>query len=232
MHTAHLPTVCVLVAPTRCQYLGGVGVPGTMVYPPPWTYPSPQHTPLDIPLDIPHPLDILPPTPTRPCTYPSDLPHWTYPHPSGHTHPLLVTPGDYHWKHTLPPWTDSHVWKHYLPVTSLAGDKNSSFPRCGSKISIKRWGQPCSAERYWHGGAEQHYCHPQGNVFTPVCHSVYRGEEGVCLQGEGFYLKEGRGVYIQGGLPNLPPPTGTREAGGKHSSGMLSCGEVISKDFT
>ena len=56
----------------------------------------------------------------------------------------------------------------------------------------------------------------QGNVFTPVCHSVHRGrgwlpsmhhrlhDRGVCLQG----------VCIQGGL-GRPPPPGLPLGGGK-----------------
>ena len=30
---------------------------------------------------------------------------------------------------TLPSWTDRHLWKHYLPATSLAGGNNSAFIR-------------------------------------------------------------------------------------------------------
>ena len=60
---------------------------------------------------------------------PRHIPHPSghTPTPSWHTHPLLVTLGGHHWKHTdpltCPPlWkADKHLWKHYLPATLLEG---------------------------------------------------------------------------------------------------------------
>ena len=80
MHTARLPTERVLVAATRCQYRWRYTIgPGI-------NHPYPHY-----------PLDIL--------TLPSP---WTYPSLPGHTHPLLMTRGGHHWRHThpLPLWTD------------------------------------------------------------------------------------------------------------------------------
>ena len=50
----------------------------------------------------------------------------------------------------------------------------------------------------------------QGNVFTPVCHSVHRGG------GLNFSACTGKGV-------GFPACTGTGKAGGMHPTGMLSC---------
>ena len=70
----------------------------------------------------------------------------------------------------------------------------------------------------------------QGNVFTPVCHSVHEGSasggsasEGGLPPG-GLHLR-GRGVYIQGGWADPSSHTmgyGQR-AGGTHPTGMHSC---------
>ena len=51
----------------------------------------------------------------------------------------------------------------------------------------------------------------QGNMFTPVCHSVYRGVPG-----------PGGGCLVLGGLVETPPRTATA-AGDTHPIGMHSC---------
>ena len=81
----------------------------------------------------------------------------------------------------------------------------------------------------------------EGNVFTPVCHSVHRGElhpggvciwgggsasrgVGVCIQGEGVCIQEGGDLH-PGGLGRPPSDTtgyGQR-AGGTHPTGMHFC---------
>ena len=69
-----------------------------------------------------------------------------------------------------------------------------------------------------------HFYRPQmklweGNVFTPVCHSVHR--EGCVLQ-----HVMGGGVHTQGRHthpPGLTPPEMATEAGDMHPTGMHSC---------
>ena len=74
IHTAHLPTVCLFVVSTRCQYWGWMS----------WSHGIPTPLYIPIPMEIPPPLDI------NPWTYPSLLditliPRHTHPYPLGHT---------------------------------------------------------------------------------------------------------------------------------------------------
>ena len=66
----------------------------------------------------------------------------------------------------------------------------------------------------------------QGNVFTPVCHSVHRG---VCIRGV-----HGGGGLHPGGLGRPPAPSETtgygHRLGGTHPTGMRSCQERDGKD--
>ena len=74
----------------------------------------------------------------------------------------------------------------------------------------------------------------QGNVFTPVCHSVHGGlgfayhrshDEGVCIQ-EGFVSRWSASVK-RGGGGWADPPSDTmrygKSAGGMHPTGMHFC---------
>ena len=71
--------------------------------------------------------------------------------------------------------------------------------------------------------------HPQtklreGNVFTPVCHSVHRGKvytPGKTLSPLGRHPPSGQ----------TPPPEMATEAGGAHPTGVQSCFHVISYNF-
>ena len=111
MCTACLPTVCVLVATTRCQYQiragVGVGYLGRgLVSQVPWY----NHTPpLDI--DCPHPQTYPPQGNTPPLLVTPGDHHWK------HFHPLLVTPGGQHWKHTHPLPCGQNDWQ--TPVKTL-----------------------------------------------------------------------------------------------------------------
>ena len=87
----------------------------------------------------------------------------------------------------------------------------------------------------------------QGNVFTPVCHSVHGGRRGWLpsmhhrshdqhpggvLPTEEWSVYKG-GFCLRGGLPTsrggeggvgqIPPPPRTRKVGGTYPTGMLSC---------
>ena len=88
----------------------------------------------------------------------------------------------------------------------------------------------------------------QGNVLTPVCHSVHRGAlpprrglpgglhpAGVCIQGR-VCIQRGsasRGVCIQGAVGQTPPPPPSNTTGyghrevGTHPTGMHSCLEIV-----
>ena len=84
---------------------------------------------------------------------------WLYP-PFGHTHP----PPERTWDQRYPaprkghgtrdtlhplPWTDKHLWKHYLPATSLACVKNY-FTKLSDRYSS------CAKER-WYSFNGKHY---------------------------------------------------------------------------
>ena len=64
----------------------------------------------------------------------------------------------------------------------------------------------------------------QGNVFTPVCHSVHKG--GGWLPSM-HYRSHDQGVCIQGVGQTLPHTWDTvgygQQVGGTHPTGMLSC---------
>ena len=85
----------------------------------------------------------------------------------------------------------------------------------------------------------------QGNVFTPVCHSVHGGrrgwlpsmhhrshdqhpggvlptEEWSVYKG-GFCLRGGLPTSRGGGVGQIPPSPRTRKVGGTYPTGMLSC---------
>ena len=96
MRTTSLRIVCVVVATTRCHYWGGYTYLTPAIPTPsaiaPWHTCSPQHT---------HPTpqkNLEPDIPTYPQKAPGTM--HTLPHPKQN---------------------DRHLWKHYLPTTSLAG---------------------------------------------------------------------------------------------------------------
>ena len=78
----------------------------------------------------------------------------------------------------------------------------------------------------------------QGNIFTPVCHSVHGGvsqhalqvvsqhalQQGVCAI-PGCLAAGGYAVCSRGGVPGGPPRTATA-AGGTHPTGMHSCVQI------
>ena len=91
---------------TSCPYLGEESQVPWYTHPLGITPSGYTPTP---PLDIPPPQDI-----SIPCTYPHPMLLTPGDHHWKHTHPLLVTLGDQHWKHTnpLPVTPGGHHWKH------------------------------------------------------------------------------------------------------------------------
>ena len=65
----------------------------------------------------------------------------------------------------------------------------------------------------------------QGNIFTPVCHSVHR--EAGCLVLGACHVRggawSGGGACSQGGVPGGDPHRTATVAGSTHPTGMRSC---------
>ena len=120
MRTTHLSAVRFWWSSLDVCTGRGVGYPGPMsgwvLYPTPDLYPTPSG-PISYPPDlyptprpIPYPLDLYP-TIMHLCLTPMDL------------YPISPGPIPYpSWTYSL--WTDSRLWKHYLPATTVAGGKN------------------------------------------------------------------------------------------------------------
>ena len=136
MCTYRLPTICVVVATTRCQYPGG-GYPRSHVW---GSVGIHTHThPTDIPIPQTYLLDMPSPTPRH--THPMNIPLGHIHSPPGHIprHPLDISipsppgrdlglgiPISLVNRHTPEKILPSR--KYYLPATTVAGGKNlSSF---------------------------------------------------------------------------------------------------------
>ena len=134
MHTTSLPTILFLVATTRCQYWWG-GV-------------GPQMNKFEQVCSHDHQMSVVGVGPRSDVQAKGVVPYHvmfpTYPPP--------------------PMWTDTCLWKHYLPQTSFLGGNNASTRMHSSRMSTTRF--------IGHWGSAQWGCLPGGGVYLGDVHPL------------------------------------------------------------
>ena len=128
MHTTSLPTILFLVATTRCQYWWGGGV-------------GPQMNKFEQVCSHDHQMSVVGVGPMSDVQGRGVVPY----------HVMFPT-------YSPPPmWTDTCLWKHYLPQTSFVGGNNASTRMHSSRMSTTRF--------IGHWGSAQWGCLPGGGVY-------------------------------------------------------------------
>ena len=121
----------------------------------------------------------------------------------------------------LPP--ANGVSKVMLLVACVSQSVRVSRPPPNTALTPCTWPRSCPPQNIFKVVTARKPSLGQGNIFTPVCHSVHR--EGACSRGGCLLL--GGGVPAPGGpaqgVPGEDPPRTATAAGGTHPTGMHSC---------